>query len=348
MKTYHKISKKMKNHNGVHLHYTGSMFGIGCSAFNENDVRKIRELKERNDSTGFIVLIPQSEWLHKFDIHVPKNLEKLLQQYWPGDLTVIFSTTENSFNHISVDGSVAFRIPQDEFLRDYILHSGSPIVSTSINISGERPENDLKTIENKFGYWFDFAVIPRDVTWVAGKPSTLIKYNQEIELIREGTIPFSQIKRSFEKPRILFVCTANICRSPMADYYMKKLIEKNNLSYDVRSAGFLDSDYQISENSRLTLLENGIDASKHISTQLDEEVVYASWLILTMTTIHKKNILERFPNAQGKTYTISEYSGFQQDIGDPFRMGIDEYRKTFNKIKKRCDVIFEKIYKEEA
>ena len=85
MKTYHKISKILNIQSGIHLHYTGSMFGVGCSVFNENDIRRIRDFKGRKDSSGFIVLIPKSEWLQKFDIHVPKEIKKLLQQCWPGN-----------------------------------------------------------------------------------------------------------------------------------------------------------------------------------------------------------------------------------------------------------------------
>ena len=337
----------MKDLSSVHLHYTGSMFGVGCSVFNEESIKDIRKLKGKNESTGFVVLIPEFKWLEKYKVNVPAVMVKIFQQYWPGNLTVILPDTENSFGYVAVDGNVAFRVPQDELLKDFIKQMGSPIISTSVNLNGSHPETDLKTIENKFGSWFDFAVIPKSISWARGVPSTIIKFDKELELIRKSTVKFSQVKRSFRTSRILFVCTANICRSPMADYYFKKLVEKNGLNFDVKSAGFLESNHPISENSRLVLLENGIDASTHVSTKINEEMIYSSWLILTMTESHKLGILDRYPNAKLKTYTISEFSGLKKDVGDPYGMGLNEYRETYELIKHRCDLIFERLTKEE-
>ena len=345
MKIYNKITKNLKNLSGVHLHYTGNIFGVGCSVFDEGSIKNIRELKGKKDSAGFVVLISDFKWLEKYNINVPPEMVKILQQYWPGNLTVIFPDTENSFRYVAVDGHVAIRVPQDELLRNYIKQTGSPVISTSVNLSGSHPETDFKTIENKFGSWFDFAVVPQSISWAKGVPSTIIKFDKELELIRESSIKFSQIKRSIKTSRILFVCTANICRSPMAEYYFKKLVEENGLNFDVKSAGFLESNQPISENSRLVLLENGIDASAHVSTKINEEVIYGSWLILTMTESHKLGILDKYQNAKLKTFTLSEFSGLKKDIGDPYGMGLKEYRKTYELIKQRCDLIFDKLTK---
>jgi protein arginine phosphatase len=347
MNIYNKIIREMNDLSGVHLHYTGSIFGVGCSVFDEESIDDIREFKGKPKSTGFVVLIPEFEWLKKYKINVPSEMMRIFQQYWPGNLTVILPDTENSFGKVAEDGNVAFRVPQDELLRDFIKQTGSPIISTSVNLSGRHSETDLKTIENKFGIWFDFAIVPKNISWSRGVPSTIMKFDKELELIRESTIKFSQIKRSFKTSRILFVCTANICRSPMADCYLKKLVAENGLNFDVKSAGFLESNHPISENSRLTLQENGIDASAHVSTKMNEEVIYGSWLILTMTESHKNGVIDRYPNAALKTYTISEFSGLKKDIGDPYGMGMKEYRETYKLIKQRCDLIFDKLTKEE-
>jgi len=56
-----------------------------------------------------------------------------------------------------------------------------------------------------------------------------------------------------------------------------------------------------------------------------------------MTKNHKLNLLEHFPNAENKTFTLSEYTGYQQDIDDPYGLDIFHYRQTFKKIKKRID-----------
>jgi protein arginine phosphatase len=335
---------KKLNNDAVFLHHTGSMFGVGCSAFNEKALMKINVLKGRHSQKGFIALLPEASWLEKYDILVSSKMGWLLQQYWPGELTVILPDTHNRFGSISVDGQVAFRVPTSKFLRDFIVKFNTPIISTSVNNSGEVAETNLKNIRKEYANWFDSEILPKEIPEINSQPSTIIKEEKgDLSLVREGELKFSEIERSWQTPRILFVCTANICRSPMAHYYLQKIIEENQLRFEVRSAGFLQSDVRISQNSYQTLQENGIDAAAHISTRLNDAVVSSSWLILTMTKTHKLNLIDHFPNAINKTFTLSEYAGYQQDIDDPYGLDIFHYRQTYQKIKKRIDVLVEKL-----
>ena len=342
------IRKKVKK-DDVFIHYTGNMFGIGCSVFSQSAINRIKELKQREGKKGLIVLLENRSWLEEYNIPVSIKMNRLLQQYWPGELTLILPDPRNNFKNLSVDGKVAFRIPTDVYLQNFIKKQGCPIVSTSINVSGQSAENDIKTIRSKYRNWFDHEILPKRIVKNSYQPSTIIQEEKgELLLVREGEIEFKEIERSWQKPRILFVCTANICRSPMAHYYLKKVLEDHQLSFEVRSAGFLQSNVRISQNSYETLKENGMDAEMHISTQLSTSVVSKSWLILTMTKNHKLNLIDHFPAAAGKVFTLSEYSGFQQDIDDPYGLDIYHYRQTYNKIKKRIDSLLEKLMKEEA
>ncbi|MBT3169731.1 MAG: protein tyrosine phosphatase [Candidatus Cloacimonetes bacterium] len=309
----------------IFLHYTGNMFGIGCSAFCQNAITKIDVFKNRQNKSGYIVLIPKIEWLEKYNAIISAKMKRIMQQFWPGNLTIILPTNDARFGL----EKVAFRIPTDKFLRDFIEEFGEPIVSTSINRSGEDAMIDLQEIEKLD--WFDFAILPKNEMKITQYPSTII---DDFFCIREGSIPFAQIERVYLKPQILFVCTGNICRSPMAEYLAKQLSQ-----YRIKSAGFLESGNEISENSRLILKENGIDASKHLSTQISQKIIDETWLILTMTENHKKQLLTLSPNAIYKTFTLSEYTGFKGDIADPYKKDLATYRETFEAIKKRIEKI---------
>jgi len=162
-------------------------------------------------------------------------------------------------------------------------------------------------------------------------------------LLREGGIKFAELEHAWQKPPIRFVCTANICRSPMAEYYLRRKIAELKLDYEVRSAGFLMSGVPISRNSYDVLQENGIEAAEHLSTQLSEDVVRKSWLILTMTQSHKLRLIEHFPNAKNKTFTLSEYTGLVGDVADPYGLDIFAYRRTFAEIRERVDRLVEKL-----
>ena len=73
------------------LHYTGGMFGIGCRLSSRDAIQRILKRKQRSDNKGLIVLLPHIDWFKVHSIYIPERLHPLLEQYWPGNLTVVFT-----------------------------------------------------------------------------------------------------------------------------------------------------------------------------------------------------------------------------------------------------------------
>ncbi|MDY6914759.1 MAG: low molecular weight protein arginine phosphatase, partial [Candidatus Cloacimonadota bacterium] len=190
--------------------------------------------------------------------------------------------------------------------------------------------------------WFDFAILENST--MQSSQSTIIDYdNGMLNILREGSISIDTIEEALYRPLILFVCTGNICRSPMAEYYSKYLIDKENLSYRVGSAGFMAEGYPISKNAFEVLREEKIDGARHISRVLNKQLVESSNIILTMTAQHKFDLLELFPNCYNKVFTLSEFCGIASDIADPYGLDYQHYRNAFEKIKAMVDIIFRKL-----
>ncbi len=135
------ITKRVKNtipylKNGKSILYpTDTIWGIGCDATNEKAVKKIYNIKKRNESKSLIVLVDSLEMLQSIVQNVPdKALEIIKNPTKP--TSIIYPNPKGlAKNLIAKDNSVAIRIVQDEFCCQLIKEFGKPIVSTSANIS---------------------------------------------------------------------------------------------------------------------------------------------------------------------------------------------------------------------
>lgn len=109
--------------------------------------------------------------------------------------------------------------------------------------------------------------------------------------------------------RVLFVCTGNTCRSPMAAAILK---HKANDRYDVKSAGLFALNGQPAQPHALAVLHDNNIEFKHSSRQLTSELVDWADIILTMTENHKHALIQQFPKSLDKVETLKGYLAFQE------------------------------------
>lgn len=140
---------------------------------------------------------------------------------------------------------------------------------------------------------------------------------------------------------ILFVCTGNTCRSPMAAAMFNKVAVERNLDVRIESAGiFANEGENASSEAIIAMQSYGIDLTGHHAQQINEELIKESDLILTMTPAHKMV----FNNvADGKVYTLCEYVGLDYDIDDPFGGDVDDYMETAKQIETAVVLLADKL-----
>ena len=131
---------------------------------------------------------------------------------------------------------------------------------------------------------------------------------------------------------VLFVCTGNICRSPLAASLLERAVQSRSLTdVTVSSAGTGAWDgAPASEGAYLVALEGGLDLSGHRARLLTRELVEQADLILTMARHHRARVDEL--GGEGKVFVLGEYAGRDSndcEVSDPFGGLIDVYRDTY-------------------
>lgn len=149
-------------------------------------------------------------------------------------------------------------------------------------------------------------------------------------------------RRLFVKPvrplkNVLFVCTGNTCRSPLAEVLFRDLA-KELTGYQVGSAGVGAFSGQAASRHSATLArEAGLDLTQHRSRPLSADIVTAATHIFAMGRSHIAAILGSFPEAEDKVYLVSEFTADDslrgRDLSDPFGGDLEDYRETLEHLR---------------
>ena len=182
---------------GVVAYPTETFYGLGVDALNRDSIKKIYEIKKRHFSQPLLILIPSRDVLPEYVSGIPEVAWRLMGQFWPGPLTLIFFASPNLPPLLCAQTKkVAVRISSHPIAQALVEGTHSAITSTSANVSRSASPTTPEEVFLQLGNEVDLIIDGGRTT--GEKPSTIIDVTQPPpRLIREGAISFHKIKHYY-------------------------------------------------------------------------------------------------------------------------------------------------------
>lgn len=311
---------------------TETVYGLAATLSNESAVKRLLEIKGRLEGHAIPLAISNYSMLCDYVPRPGRLGQRLARRCWPGPVTLVFRISpeddawrglpELTRNAIIPGDTVGFRVPLHAVTQEILEEVGEPVLLTSANLTGEPPavtvEQAIKTLEDKVDLYLDAGESE------LRKPSTVVRIDgNNFEILRAGAITQQTIERLTAKI-ILFVCTGNTCRSPMAEVICEQLLaehlgcsveELENQGYVILSAGIAASENQpASPESQHVAQKFGTSLTDHQSQRVSESLVRYADMIFVMTRGHREALLSMWPNSDTRLQVLRTDNG---DISDP-------------------------------
>lgn len=171
---------------GVVLYPTDTIWGIGCDATNEEAVRRVYEIKQRDDSKALICLVDSDARLQRYVRNVPEVAWQLIDCIDKPTTLILDGAVNLAPNLIAEDGSIGIRITQEPFSKELCYRFQKAIVSTSANISGCPAAQNYRDIDPRIIEQVDYVCWSRRQEHKPHRPSSIIKLQADgvVKIIR--------------------------------------------------------------------------------------------------------------------------------------------------------------------
>ncbi|HED65503.1 MAG TPA: hypothetical protein ENJ09_08095 [Planctomycetes bacterium] len=304
---------------------TETVYGIAARADDPDALAALGSLKGRGQESPFTWHTSPERALRSGCELLPL-LRRLAERYWPGPLTLVLRGAPSEAALLERDGWTGVRQVAHAGTRALIEELDFPVVLSSANGSGEEPLCDAEAIRERF---------PRGLALIVDGGGTRMREASAVlavgpgrfELLREGLLPIDDLRRTAGL-RIVFACTGNTCRSPMAEGLARKLLAERlaapgappadlaDFGFGVCSIGILAGSGSPAAAHAIEVMgERGIDLSAHRSQPAHPETLMRSDRIYGLTGSHVHALRQALPPSHADRVALLDPTG--ADIPDP-------------------------------
>ncbi len=325
---------------------TETVYGIAALATDARAVERIRRLKSR-PTRPFTVHLSGARDMGRYVRDMPFRAQQLIAKAWPGPVTVLLPTggklATEEFNSPGVYKTLCYRnviglrCPQGELCEKMLSSTTGPVIAPSANPAGLRPPTTVGDVLKYLQGQIDLLIDSGPTIYKTS--STIVKFDSRgMQIVRPGPFGRDKINR-LASLNIMFVCTGNTCRSPIAVGLAKKMLARSlscrtsslgAKGYAVYSSGVTAAPDQPPTNLSLNVAcEMGADITDHRSQKLTVELINSSDLIFCMTDVHAGEVVRLVPTARNKVMRLDPGG----NIADPLGGDRDVYRSVAQRIK---------------
>ena len=318
---------------------TETVYGIAVNAENAQAMKRLRSIKERGKNEPFTLLIAKKEQVSDYVDDLGGCGARLVERGWPGPLTLVFKTGDkHTTKNLYYRGTIGLRCPDHAQTRRLLEAANCPVVAPSANRKGKSPAVQAGEVMAELDGELDMVLDGGSCRY--GKASTVVEVRAGgYRILRQGVLDERMIA-DLARLRIMFVCTGNSCRSPMAEGLMRvKLAAKlgcnpeelSKKGFEVSSSGTMGLvGVPATQNAIKAAAKLGADISQHQSSGLSEETIQRADYIFVMTKMHRQEVLSLVPEAKNKTKCLDS----KTDISDPMGSSLDRYSQCAIRLEK--------------
>ncbi|MBQ1454593.1 MAG: threonylcarbamoyl-AMP synthase [Thermoguttaceae bacterium] len=309
---------------------TETVYGLGCLASRQDAVHRLITAKGRRSGHALPVAVSGYPALKRLVPNLGTIGCRLARRCWPGPVTIVADTSSSDSpiarlpelcrQAVMPSGSTGFRVPDQPVVLKILQEAGEPVILTSANLSGSPPA--VCAAEAMVGLGDAPDLILDAGTAHFRVPSTVVSVvGPGYEVLREGVLTKEKIERLTAK-MILFVCTGNTCRSPMAEVIFSDMLagrlgcsveDLPRRGYVVMSAGTsANRGSATPQAAREVISELGLSLDDHRSQPLNEYLLRCADSICVVSRSHLNVIIDLWPGHRDR---VTVLEGISDPVG---------------------------------